>query len=63
MTPVSIRLTDEAAAVQCDACQGIRSLPTGDRNALVLAVRTFLASHHACTQASAGAATQPDSHA
>jgi ribosomal protein S27E len=48
MSPVSIRLTEQTAIVECETCGGSVTLPTADKATLVTEVRGFLSSHGDC---------------
>jgi ribosomal protein S27E len=50
MTPLSIRLTEQDAVVECETCGRTLSLPTSDKVALVTEVRGFLSSHGDCPE-------------
>jgi hypothetical protein len=52
--PISVRLNDHQATIECGGCSAAATFATVDRNLLVESVRTFLRDHDAC---------RPDGHA
>ena len=48
MTSLSIQVSLGSATVECHSCGGSLSLPSADRDGLVLGVREFLARHSEC---------------